>query len=121
MGKIHKQLLSSSSTDQKQFKGELYYENLISLSHWYSSELRGKFKEVKADIAKSTKEQVTTDCLKEEMNKQAVQMQQIVQSDLSSQSEVVKELQNEVRSLAASLCEQTELVVEQQRQIKETL
>ena len=55
------------------------------------------------DIAKSTKEQITT-CLREEMNKQAAQ-QQTVQSDLSSQSEVVKELQSEVRSLAASLGE----------------
>ena len=38
------------------------------------------------------------------MNKQAAQ-QQTVQSDMSSQSEVVKELQSEVRSLAASLGE----------------
>ena len=72
-------------------------------------------KEVKDNIAKSTKEQ---DCLREEMNKQAAQIQQTVQSDLSSQSEVVKELQREVRSLAASLREQTELVIEQQRQNK---
>ena len=56
------------------------------------------------DIAKSTKEQITT-CLREEMNNQAAQIQQTVQSDLSSQSEVVKELQSEVRSLAESLGE----------------
>ena len=93
---------------------------MISLSLWYSSELRGQLKEVKADIAKSTKEQVTTTCLREEMNKQAAQIletvqsevnkqaaqiQQTVQSDLSSQSEVVKELQSEVRSIAAHLGE----------------
>ena len=64
-------------------------------------------KEIKTD-------QVTT---REEMNKQVVQ----IQSDLSRQSEVVKELQSEVRSLATSHREQTELVLEQQRQIKETL
>ena len=67
--------------------------------------------EVKAD-------QVTPDYLREEMNKQAFQT---VQSDLTSQSEVVKELQSEVRSLATSLHEQTELVLEQQKQMNETL
>ena len=62
-------------------------------------------------FAKITKEQDTTELLREEMNKQAAQ-QQTVQFDLSSQREVVKELQSEVRSLAASL---RELVVEQRQ------
>ena len=75
--------------------------------------VQSEVKEVKADmdnIAKSTKEQVTTDCLREEMNKQAAQIQQTVLLDLSSQSEVVKELQSEVRSLAASLGEMKDML-----------
>ena len=85
------------------------YPKINAHSYSFITELQAQLKEVKTD-------QVTTDYLREEMNKQAVQIQQTVQSDLR-----VKELQSEVRSLAASLREQTELVVEQQRQIKETL
>ena len=72
--------------------------------------VQSEVKEFKADIAKSNTEQVTTDCLREEMNKQAAQIQQTVQTDLSSQSEVVKELQSEVRSLAASLGEMKDML-----------
>ena len=85
------------------------YPKINAHSYSFITELQAQLKEVKTD-------QVTTDYLREEMNKQAVQIQQTVRSDLR-----VKELQSEVRSLAASLREQTELVVEQQRQIKETL
>ena len=64
-------------------------------------------KEIKADIAKSTKEQ---DCLREEMNNHA----KTVESE-------VKELKSEMRTLVTAFREQTELVIEQQRQIKESL
>ena len=43
-----------------------------------------------------------------------------VQTDLTTQSEVVKQLQSEVRSLVTALREQTEMVMEQQRQTKES-
>ena len=72
------------------------YPEINARSYSFITELQAQLKEVKID-------QVTTDYLREEMNKQAAQIQQTVQSDLSSQSEVVKELQSEVRSLAASL------------------
>ena len=75
--------------------------------------VQSEVKEVKADIAKSTKEQVTTDCLREEMNNQAVQIETV-------QSEV-KGLKSEMRTLVTAFREQTELVIEQQRQIKESL
>ena len=77
--------------------------------------VQSEVKEVKADIAKSTKEQVTTvtDCLREEMNNQAVQIETV-------QSEV-KGLKSEIRTLVTAFREQTELVIEQQRQIKESL
>ena len=74
------------------------YPKINAHSYSFITELQAQLKEVKTD-------QVTTNCLREEMNKQAAQIQQTVQSDLSSQSEVVKELQSEVRSLAASLGE----------------
>lgn len=61
-------------------------------------------RDVKADIKNKTKEQVTTDYLREEMNKQAAEIKQTVLSSL----------QSEVRALR----EQTE---EHQRQIKESL
>ena len=73
-------------------------------------------REVKADIANSTKEQEN---LREDMNKQF----KTIQFDLTShdQSKVVMELRSEVISLATALREQTELVVEQRRQMKESL
>ena len=70
------------------------------------TELQVQLKEVKADIANSTKDQVTTDYLSTEMNKQAEKIE-TVRSDMTSQSEVVKELQSEVTALR----KQTEIVV----------
>lgn len=43
-----------------------------------------------------------------------------VRSDLVIQSEVVKQLQNDVRSLMAALHKQTEMIMEQRRQTEES-
>ena len=43
-----------------------------------------------------------------------------VRSDLVTQSEVVNQLQSDVRDLVTALCKQTEMVMEQQRQTEET-
>ena len=121
--KIHKQLLSSTSTDQKQFIGTIMCIVSILCDLKFYTELHAQLREVKADIAdiaNSAKEQVTTDYLSTEMNKQTANIE-TVQSDMTSQSEVVKELQSEVRTLVTAFREQTEMVVEQQRQIKESL
>ena len=74
----------------------------------YFTELQTQLKEVKAevkaDIADIAKERVTTDYLSSEMNKQAAQ----IKSDMmTSQSEVVRQLQSEVTALR----DQTEIVV----------
>ena len=109
--------VQSDMTSQSEVVKELQSE-VRTLVTAIPEQTRAQLKEVKADIANSTKEQlqVTTDYLCAEMNKQATQMK-TVQSDMTSQSEVFKELQSEV----TALCKQTEIVMEQQRQIKESL
>ena len=54
------------------------------------------------------------------MQKNITAQVESVRSDLVTQSEVVKKLQSDVRSLVTALREQTEMVVEQQGQIKES-
>ena len=54
------------------------------------------------------------------MQKNITAQVETVRFDLVTQSEVVKKLQSDVRSLVTALREQTEMVVEQQGQIKES-
>ena len=54
------------------------------------------------------------------MQKNITAQVETVQSDLVAQSEVVKQLQSDVRSLVTALREQTEMVAEQQGQMKES-
>ena len=54
------------------------------------------------------------------MQKNITAQVETVQSDLVAQSEVVKQLQSDVRSLVTALHEQTEMVAEQQGQMKES-
>ena len=107
--------VQSDMTSQSEVVKELQSE-VRTIVTALREQTRAQLKEVKADIANSTKELVTIDYLSTEMNKQAAKIE-TVQSDMTSQSEVVKELQSEVTALR----KQTEIAVEQQRQIKESL
>ena len=60
------------------------------------------------------------ECNSATMQKNITAQVETVRSDLVTQSEVVKKLQSDVRSLVTALREQTEMVVEQQGQIKES-
>ena len=67
-------------------------------------------------------EQFKTD-LDKKMTKQTESLTaqvETVRSNLVTQSEVVKQLQSDVRNIVIALREQTEMAMEQQRQMKES-
>ena len=121
--KIQKQLKSTTITDQKNLnavKGtsgcQITGYTVLTYQFPYI-DLESQLKEVKTDIASSIKKQDATDNKVENLSG----VVESVRSDLTTQGEVVKQLHSEVGNLVTAHREQTEMILEQQRQMRESL
>ena len=86
-----------------------------------SSEIKKQAETVTAQVKTDLRNRnVFTEMLLKKQAEALTAHVETVQTDLTTQSEVVKQLQSEVRSLVTALREQTEMVMEQQRQTKES-